>query len=467
MPPSSTSASLHSLSVIVVGAGLAGLTAAYELTQRRVQVRLFEARARVGGRVHTIRSSFQHDQYAEAGGELIEGEHTAVHALARTFGLSLVPVLRGGFGSYLVTSRAGRARKSREVTTWKTYEKLFSRALDEYRRAEFSPDSPVTRAWASRSLADALRDEHADGTARAQAAGLRGFFLAEPEELSLLMLLDQLRSNGDPGRLGVTRIDGGNDRLATALAKSLGSAVALRHEVVAIGQSASQVSVTIKDPQGKQAEATADFVIVTAPAPIVRRIQFHPRLPDPQQHAIDALIYGRATKTLLQFARPFWRKRGQPRGYGTNLDIGAVWDGSEHQPGSAGILVSLAGGGASTNAQKLLRTPNLEGFLAQLRWLGGTKRDRRLLASECIVWEDDPWASGGYAVFTPAFDPAWRRWLSAPAGRVLFAGEHTSLESQGYINGAITSGQRAALEAITLATHHDARNNHAGAATRE
>jgi monoamine oxidase len=211
------------------------------------------------------------------------------------------------------------------------------------------------------------------------------------------------------------------------------------------------VRVTIKDAHGTRDEAVADFVIVTVPATIVRRIRFQPRLPDAQQHAIDALVYGRATKSLLQFPRAFWRRPGRPRGFGTNLDVGAVWDGSEHQRGPGAILVSLAGGAASIGAQRLLRSPDLEAFSDQLRWLGGTARDRRVIASDCIVWEDDEWAKGGYAVFTPGFDPAWRRWLAAPAGRILFAGEHTSLESQGYINGAILSGQRAALEAFALA----------------
>src|SRR5262249_9950239 len=147
---------------------------------------------------------------------------------------------------------------------------------------------------------------------------------------------------------------------------------------------------------------------------------------------------------------PFWRRRGRPHAFGTNLDIGAVWDGSEDQRGRAAILVSLAGGAASAGAQRLLRTPDLAGVSDQLRWMGGTAADRRVLKSAGFVWEADPWSNGGYAVFTPGFDPAWRRWLAAPAGRVLFAGEHTSLESQGYINGAILSGQRAALEAIAL-----------------
>jgi monoamine oxidase len=443
--------------VLIIGAGMAGLTAAYDLQQRGAHVRVIEARARIGGRVHTVRNCFQNDQYAEAGGELIEGEHEATHALARKFRLSLLPVLRNGFGSYFA-ERNGHGRVANQSHIWQKFEKLFARAADEYRRAEYSPDSPITKAWARQSLDDVLRAQQVKARVREMAKSLRGFFLAEPEELSLLMVLDQMRSPGDPSRYGVTRIEGGNDRLATAMAKAIGPVISLRHEAIAIDQSDADVRVTIKDGHGKKNEAVADYVIVTVPAPIVRRLRFQPRLPDAQRHAFDTLVYGRATKTLLQFARPFWRQRHRSRGYGTNLDVGAVWDGSEHQRGPTGILVSLAGGASSAAAQELLRTPDLEGFSRQLRWLGGTARDRRVVASECVVWEDDPWANGGYAVFTPGFDPSWRRWLAAPAGRVLFAGEHTSLESQGYINGAILSGQRAALEVLTLASGESPAN---------
>ncbi len=68
-----------------------------------------------------------------------------------------------------------------------------------------------------------------------------------------------------------------------------------------------------------------------------------------------------------------------------------------------------------------------------------------------MVWDDDPWVKGGYAVFDPSFDPALRAWLARPAGRILFAGEHTSLHWQGYMNGAVESGRRAAAEVRALA----------------
>ena len=82
-------------------------------------------------------------------------------------------------------------------------------------------------------------------------------------------------------------------------------------------------------------------------------------------------------------------------------------------------------------------------------WMG---KPSTLLASRTIVWEDDPWARGGYAYFDPSFDPLWRAWLARPAGRIVFAGEHTSIKGQGYMNGAIETGLRAAAEIAAIGT---------------
>jgi monoamine oxidase len=79
-----------------------------------------------------------------------------------------------------------------------------------------------------------------------------------------------------------------------------------------------------------------------------------------------------------------------------------------------------------------------------IEWLGS--KNQTLLASRQIVWEDDPFARGGYAYFDPSFDPDSRAWLARSAGRLFFAGEHTSIRWQGYMNGAVESGRRAAAE---------------------
>jgi monoamine oxidase len=144
---------------------------------------------------------------------------------------------------------------------------------------------------------------------------------------------------------------------------------------------------------------------------------------------------------LLQFARPFWRKAMRPRAFGTDLPIGAVWEADEEQRGS--MLSLLAGGRASGELQAIVAAEGIDGVLRQLAWLG---RPSPLVESWTITWEKDPWSLGGYAYFDPAFDPALRKWLRTPAGRIVFAGEHTSVESQGYMNGAIESGLRASAE---------------------
>ena len=139
-----------------------------------------------------------------------------------------------------------------------------------------------------------------------------------------------------------------------------------------------------------------------------------------------------------------WLNTVDPRAFGTDLSVGAVWDGNEQQRGPAGILTLLAGGRASAELQSLRQAGGEEAVVHELRWLG---RPTTLIASQVVTWEDDPWSRGGYAYFDPAFDPRDRAWLARPAGRILFAGEHTSDRWQGYMNGAIESGRRAAAEA--------------------
>ena len=173
-----------------------------------------------------------------------------------------------------------------------------------------------------------------------------------------------------------------------------------------------------------------------------------PVLPAPQRKAITSLPYGPATRVLLQFQRPFWRKRLKHRAFGTALPIGAVWDASELQRGEQGMLMLLAGGRASVECREILRREGPEGVVERLRWMG---TPAPLEALWHTSWEDDPLAGGGYAVFSPDFDPQLRDLLRRPAGRVLFAGEHTSLDWQGYMNGAIDSGLRAAAEIRMLA----------------
>ena len=111
------------------------------------------------------------------------------------------------------------------------------------------------------------------------------------------------------------RIDGGNDRLAAALAEPLGERLHLNAELVAISQRGREVRASVRHARSVS-QITCDYLIVTLPATLTRRIPFTPALPVQQHEAISQLRYGRATKSLLQFSTRFWRAAGRPRAFG-------------------------------------------------------------------------------------------------------------------------------------------------------
>ena len=435
---------LRGVSVLIAGAGLSGLAAAHDLRAMGADVTVIESRDRVGGRVWTIRDGFADRQHAEAGGDLIDEAQYEIRCLAQELGLRLTKILRGGF-SYVRADASGRPQMEGR-RSWRGWDRL-AEALEpwtrRYRLVEQRWDSPITTDISRRSVAQWLDDIHADQELRTTAAGLRGFFLADPEELSLVALVDQFASNDTPVPSAMYRIEGGNDRLAAALAAPLGNRLRLGTELVAVSHRGRHVRATVRSGRASST-ISADYLLLTLPTAVLRRIPIAPALPAQQHDAIARLKYGHATKTLLQFSRRFWRLPGRGRAFGSALTFGALWEGNEEQRGRAGILSLLAGGGASDATRTLVAKSGIAHLVRELDWLGTTHRE--LIASRQIVWESDPWARGGYAFFDPGFDPALRPWLARSFGRIFFAGEHTSVKWQGYMNGAVESGRRAAEE---------------------
>jgi len=433
-------------SVLIAGAGMAGLAAARALEDRGVRVTVIDARDRVGGRVWTFRR-LAHGQHAEAGADLIESDHDAVKALASRLRLRLVPILARGLG-YYGADTGGRMRRQSMASGFRHLAPAIHSLVADYKLGEQRWDTAFAARLARQSVADWARDVAAAPGAPAlgylleRLRAFRGLFLADPEDLSLLALVDFFAADPFSGEGEMTRVAGGNDRLATALATTLRTPPVLGHALRRVAHDDRRVRATVEGPSGIDV-ISADYLIVAIPPPNVTRVTFTPALPAAQARAYRTLRMGPATRLVLQFDGRFWRHRGQPDLFGTAQDYGAVWDGNEEQQQSPGILSCLAGGGASSALQLALRRDGPEGIARQLRWLG---RPSRLIDSRVMAWETDQWAGGGYAVFAPGFDPTLRDWLSRPSGRIRFAGEHTSNRWQGYINGAIVSGQRAATE---------------------
>lgn len=429
--------------VVVAGAGLAGLAAAAQLRAWGCVVTLLEARDRVGGRVWTVRDGFAGGQHAEAGADLIDEGQTTIRTLARELGLEVVPILRDGFASYREDD-AGERCVRRGARSWGELGRRLRNEIAAHRLAERRWEGPVARALARRSVAQWLDDVGAGRGLRAMATSLRGFYAADPEDLALLVLVDQLAQD-DVGD-GLYRIAGGNDQLATGLARGLEPRFG--HVVRRVARDARGVRVAWEDAGGRRGEVDADFAVLAIPTTTLRDLVFEPALPERQATAIRALRYGPATKASVQFDDRFWRRDGRPSAAGSDMPHGAVWDANEQQPGPFGILTLLAGGSASDALSQRIASAGADGLRDDLAWLGA--REARVVGLHVARWEHERWSGGAYAAFDAGFDPELRAWLRRPCERIVFAGEHTSERWQGYMNGALESGLRAAHEIASL-----------------
>ena len=441
---------MRGISVLVAGAGLGGLTAARELTRQGAHVTVVEARNRVGGRVLTAREPFLLGQHAEMGADFIDESQTEICRLIKDVGLRTARILPGGFRAI---KERGRRRRVVGMHGWFDLAKRLRPEVRAFCLGEQRWDSGIADSLARETVARWLDRIRAPRPLRDIAIGMRGFFLADPDELSLVALVDQFAEDGVPGGDKMCRIVGGNDRLPALLAKALGSRMQLQAVLRRVTQARDGVTAAIES-NGRLQESRFDYLVCSLPATTLRDVIFEPAMPELPRSAIATVKYGAATKTALQFDRATWRKRGQPRAFGTPLGIGAVWDGNEEQgarrrngraPG-AGILTLLAGGGASVATREMLAADGPLRLVRELSWLDLAKTEMTAWAT--MSWELEPWSRGGYAFFDPQFPPSLRYWLARPFGRVFFAGEHTSIRWQGYMNGAVETGLRAAEEVL-------------------
>lgn len=435
---------LRGVRVIVAGAGLSGLVAARALARRGASTRILEARDRIGGRVWTLRKEPIAPFHVEMGGEFIDREHKAIRTLVLELDLDLTRVLRRGFG--LALEQRGRTRVlATQTLLWKNLAALLQPAVDAFDDARQRWGSTAAAAIAGQSFGQMLDRRHTEPRILALATALRNLLLADPGDLSALIAIELILA-GNPSRVAMYRIDGGADQLVNALAKDTGSRIELQHTVRAVQQDGRAVTVTVEGPNGQHAQARADYLVVTVPVPIFLDWNVSPALPEPQLQAFRTLAYGPATKVLLRYSKRWWRQPGRPRAYGSNLPIGAVWESAEEQQ-KAACLTLLAGGRASSELAAILAAEGGGGLNKRLRWFG---RPKGLPEISSVTWENDPFARGGYAVFGPTFDPALRPLLGRGTGRVLFAGDHTSRNYQGYMNGAVESGLRVAMDIEAL-----------------
>jgi monoamine oxidase len=434
----------------VVGAGLAGLSAARELVDHGKTCLVLEARDRVGGRVHTIRNPFADGLHGEAGAEYINGEHAYTQRLMRRYGL-----LNGRAPTaprlYAIDGRraVGRSVAVLGPDVAADLRRLGRRTAALGRRV---PDphmpwlAPEAVELDRRSVRDWLDElDLSPATLTYLSVWHRLDYSVEHDKISLLQFARDDRLYRSVTGQSVGRPADGMDALPRAMANDLGSRICLRARVCEVRQDDGRVAI-VYEQDDRTLECQAERAIIAVPAAALGNIRFNPELTENQARAFRQLRYGTVVKVLMQFQRRFWLSNQRLRGVMTDLPFMSAWDATRDQPGERGILGTYTAGGNGRCLAGMTDDERIQWCLSQLDQIF-PEASNLFEVGYSAVWDRDPLTLGTYSYYAPGQMTALAQHLAEPAGRVHFAGEHTDAW-QATMNGAISSGIRAAMEVL-------------------
>ncbi|HEY8501100.1 MAG TPA: NAD(P)/FAD-dependent oxidoreductase [Solirubrobacterales bacterium] len=448
--------------VVVVGGGLAGLTCAYRLKQAGVRAQLYEGSDRLGGRCWTRRGDFAEGQIAEHGGELIDQGHTQTRQLAQELGLDLDNLLSGEVnGTDPFYYFDGRPYSFAEATDdlkgiWQQLHKDVSAASYP---TLYNLSTQRGRELDAMSIADWIR-AYVPGGLKSRLGQLLDVaynieYGAETGVQSSLNMLYLLAYSGQ-GQLRIFgpsnekyHVRGGNDQIPARLAAALSGQIVTGSALSSLRRNADGSYRLAFQSGSSTSTVTADRVVLALPFSILRTLDYAKAgFSQLKATAIEEQGMGTNSKLHLQFKDRHWVSLGSNGETYADTGYQNTWEVTRAQAGSQGILVDYTGGkvgasfGTGTPAERAAQ------FLAQLepvlpgisaRWNGKATVD---------YWAGNLWTKGSYSYWKVGQYTKFAGIEREAEGGCHFAGEHTSIDFQGYLNGAVESGERAAGEIL-------------------
>jgi monoamine oxidase len=450
--------------VVVVGAGLAGLTCAYRLRQAGVTATVLEAADRIGGRVWTRRGAFAPGIVVERGGELIDTGHLEIRQLCQELHLDLDNLDRAeaaGTDALYHFDGAPYTVAEAEDDFNGVYQKLHRDVSEASYPTTYTTSTPRGRELDAMSVIDWIEESVPGGMASRLGQLLDvtynieyGAECIDQSALNLLYLLGysgqgQLRLLGRSNEKYHVR--GGNDRIIDALAAILAPGqIQLGNRLVAISALPDGSYALGVTSGGSTRTVVADRVVLALPFTIMRtsvdwsRAGFTPI----KARAIRELGMGTNSKLHVGFTRRVWEDIGCNGDTYSDRGYQNTWDVSRAQPRPAGVLVDYTGGRIGDSFRSGTPTQRARQFLDQLEpVIPGAKAawDGRATVDH---WPSYQWTLGSYSYYRVGQYQAFGGAESEPEGAVHFCGEHTTQDFQGYLNGAVFTGMRAAAEVL-------------------
>ncbi len=433
--------------VIIVGAGLAGLSTAYELTKTGHDVVLLEARMQPGGRVRTKRSAFAENFYVEEGAGRFPKSHNLTMRFIEEFGLETTPFYpqSGNLVTYvgkthLYNSYAEQRNMAKVQLPFTTVERQSGEGglFEKYVRPTLNQLGDITnRDWLSSDLR-ALDQLSWTEFLRKQGmsdAAIRFFNVGaininDGHEISALWLLRDMLSGGKK-----YKIKGGNDQLPRAFANRLAPSIKYGKPVKRIEQFEFGVEAFFKT-EGSIGSVRGDYLVLATPFSVARRIDI-PSLSKSRRQLISGLTYASASRVTLQFDKRMW-EGNDLNGFATSDHPLQTWHPTFDQPGSRGILqayirlsLSRQLSGMSEQERVLFTLSKMEEIFP------GLKNNFEGGSAKC--WDQDPWAKGAASVHSPGQLTMFENAFDEPEGRIYFSGDHLS-PWPAWMQGALYSG---------------------------
>jgi monoamine oxidase len=451
--------------IVVVGAGLAGLSCAYQLKQAGLRADVYEASDRVGGRCWTRRGDFADGQIAEHGGELIDQGHQEVRQLAQSLGLNLDNLLAGQVNGtedfyYFDGQPYSFAQATDDLKKiWQqihkdvsaaSYPTLFDSSTDRGRQLDQMSITDYINAYVPGGMSSKL------GQLLDIAYNIE--YGAECNVQSSLNMLYLLAYSGQ-GQLRIFgpsnekyHVRGGNDQISTRLADQLQGQIRLGTAMTSIRRNSDGTyRLSFALAGGGSSSTTADRVVLALPFSILRTLDYSKAGFAPlKKTAIQELGMGTNSKLHVQFSDRYWNSIGNNGNTYADTGYQNTWEVTRSQPGGSGILVDYTGGniGASFGPENGTETQRAQQFLGQIEpvlpgitptWNGRATID---------YWTGYQWTKGSYSYWKVGQYTKFAGMERAIDGACHFCGEHTSIDFQGYLNGAVETGYRAAAEVI-------------------
>ena len=448
--------------VVVVGAGLAGLAAAYELVEAGQDVTVIEQSMRAGGRVKTVRDHFADDAWVDVGGQTTGALYANFFYYAGSFGLQFEAqqeiTRRPGFLMHLNDKLYTSAALKSDPSLWPIALHDHEKALAPS-RLTFHYLEPIARQIAT--IDNVLHPDFA----HYDQLTLRQLLVQKGASDAAITLIDQTlnyNSVDTVSALSALRdlvrvlhmiggqalnLENGNSSLPEAFASHLGEQIQHGRKLISVEQHTDKMALHI-ETNGSVETLYADRVIVAIPFTALRKIRFEPGLPEERQRIIDELPYTQIAQVYLQTKTRFWEQDGAISMVVSDGPLERIFDLSKSMKGERGLIVNWVNG---TGVSRI-NADDPEKHVAAVKqriydvWPEGRGQIETTLANN---WGQS-YVQGAYAHYAPGQMTRYASEIPKPIGRVHFAGEHTELVAPG-MEGALTSGKRAANEVLAAA----------------